>query len=171
MLEEEGKIDICYFDESGFSIASNIPYFWSPIGKTAIIKTIAAKRINLLGLLSKQGKLYTSIVDGKVNSDTVIKVFDEFVETLSKPTIVVLDNASFHKSKKFKANIARWANRGLTLFYLPPYSPQLNIIETLWRFMKYIWIEHTAYFSWDNLLQYIQKVCSNYGTSYFIDFN
>lgn len=92
MLEDEGKIDICYFDESGFSIASNIPYFWSPIGTTAIIKTMVAKRINLLGFLSKQGKLYTSIVDGKVNSDTVIKVFDEFVETLTKPTVVVLDN-------------------------------------------------------------------------------
>ena len=48
--------------------------------------------------------------------------------SLHKPTVVVLDNASFHKSKIFKANIAKWANRGLTLLYLPPYSPQLNII-------------------------------------------
>jgi len=171
MLEDEGKIDIYYFDESGFSIASNIPYFWSPIGTTSIIKTIVAKRINLLGFLSKKGKLYSSIVDGRVNSERVVEVFDTFVETMTKPTVVVLDNASFHKSKKFKANIARWANRGLTLLYLPAYSPQLNIIETLWRFMKYIWIEHTAYFSWDNLRQYIQKICSNYGKSYYIDFN
>lgn len=170
MLEDEGKIDIYYFDESGFAIASNIPYFWSPIGTTSVIKTVVTPRINLLGFLSKQGKLYSSIVDGRVNSDSVIEAFDNFVKNITKPTVVVLDNASFHKSKKFKSNIARWANMGLTLLYLPPYSPELNIIETLWRFMKYIWIEHSAYLSRDNLLKYIHKICSNYGKSYYINF-
>jgi len=36
--------------------------------------------------------------------------------------------------------------------------------------MKYIWIEYQAYFSLDNLKQYIQKICSNYGSSYYINF-
>lgn len=86
---------------------------------------------------------------------------------------MILDNASYHKSKKFKANLAKWSNRGLTLLYLPPYSPQLNIIEILWKFMKYYWIEYTAYLSYDNLLEYIKKIFDNYGTKYgqyFIDF-
>jgi transposase len=60
---------------------------------------------------------------------------------------------------------------GLTLCYLPPYSPQLNIIETLWRFMKYVWIEYSAYLSWENMMKYIQKVFDGYGTYYQIDFN
>jgi len=97
-------------------------------------------------------------------------MFDKFVKTLTKPTVVVLDNASFHKSKKFKANLTRWYKLGLTVFYLPPYSPQLNIIETLWRFMKYTWIEYKAYLSFDNLKQYIQKIFNNYGNKYLIDF-
>lgn len=171
MLEDEGKLDIYYFDESGFSIASNIPYLWSAINHTATLKTLTCKRINVLGFLSKKGKLYSCIADERVNSDKVIEVFDSFVETLEKPTIVVLDNASFHKSKKFQSNIARWSNRGLTLLYLPPYSPQLNIIETLWRFMKYTWIEYSAYLSWQNLLQYIQKIFDGYGTDYQIHFS
>ncbi len=88
--------------------------------------------------------------------------------------MVILDNASYHKSKKFKAEISKWSNRGLTLLYLPPYSPQLNIIEILWKFMKYYWIEHTAYLSYDNLLKYVKKIFNNYGTGedeYFINFN
>ena len=87
---------------------------------------------------------------------------------------MILDNASYHKSKKFKANLSKWSNRGLTLLYLPPYSPQLNTIEILWKFMKYYWIEYTAYLSYDNLLEYIKKVFANYGTKegqYFINFN
>ena len=75
------------------------------------------------------------------------------------------------KSKKFKSNIAQWANKGLTLCYLPPYSPQLNIIETLWRFMKYVWIEYSAFLSWNNLMKYILKIFDGYGKSYQIDFN
>ena len=87
---------------------------------------------------------------------------------------MILDNASYHKSKKFKANLSKWSNRGLTLMYLPPYSPQLNIIEILWKFMKYYWIEYTAYLSYDNLLEYVKKIFDNYRTKedqYFINFD
>lgn len=41
-----------------------------------------------------------------VKSETVIEVFDHFPKQLTKATVVVLDNASFHKSAKFKENIA-----------------------------------------------------------------
>ena len=128
----------------------------------------------MLGFLSRNGTLKSYIADGKVNSDKVTEVFDDFTLTLAKPTVVILDNASYHKSKKFKANLSKWSNRGLTLMYLPPYSPQLNIIEILWKFMKYYWIEYTAYLSYDNLLEYVKKIFDNYGTKedqYFINFN
>ena len=101
-------------------------------------------------------------------------MFDDFTLTLAKPTVVILDNASYHKSKKFNSHLSKWSNRGLTLLYLPPYSPQLNIIEILWKFMKYYWIEYTAYLSYDNLLKYVKKIFANYGTGkdeYFINFN
>ena len=173
-LESKGKIDIFRFDESGFSTTSNCPYLWSEVNNTAKVKTLSVKRINVLGFLSRNGTLKSYIADGKVNSDKVIEVFDDFTLTLVKPTVVILDNASYHKSKKFKANLSKWYNRGLTLMYLPPYSPQLNIIEILWKFMKYYWIEYTAYLSYDNLLEYVKKIFDNYGTKegqYFINFN
>ena len=128
------------------------------------------KRINVLGFLSKNGTLRSYIADGRVDSDKVIEVFDNFASSISKPTVVVLDNASYHKSKKFKANLYRWMNQGLTLLYLPPYSPQLNIIEILWRFMKYIWIEYKAYLSFDNYKEYIENIFEKYGEEFVINF-
>lgn len=169
-LESQNKIDIYYFDESGFSQTSNIPKLWTPISTTAIVKTFVTKRINVLGFLSKNGTLKSYIADGKVNSDKVIEVFDNFANSLAKPTIVVLDNASYHKSKKFKANLCRWMNQGLTLLYLPPYSPQLNIIEILWRFMKYVWIDYKAYLSFENLKEYIETIFEKYGDKFIINF-
>ena len=164
------KIDLYFFDESGFSTSSNIPYAWSPIKQTKVIKSFFAKRFNVLGFLSKQGDLKSFIKEETVTSDTVIEVFDEFSKSMTKPTTVVLDNASFHKSKKFKANISRWANMGLTLLYLPPYSPQLNPIEILWKFIKYYWIEMSAYGSYTAMKQYVTKMLREYGVERVIDF-
>ena len=91
ILEEENKIDIYYFDESGFSISSNLPYLWSEINNTTIVKTLTCKRINVLGFLSKKGKLKSFIAEGRVNSDKVVEVFNQFVDILEKPTIVILE--------------------------------------------------------------------------------
>src|SRR3989475_9299105 len=61
------------------------------------------------------------------------------------PTVVVMDNASIHTSEAFQEAIPKWEKKGLSIFYLPEYSPELNLIEILWRFMKYEWIEFWAY--------------------------
>ncbi|SMP86100.1 DDE superfamily endonuclease [Epsilonproteobacteria bacterium SCGC AD-308-O04] len=171
LLSQRGIIDLYFFDESGFSINSNIPYAWSPINKTMVIKSFHAKRFNILGFINKQGDLHSYLREKSVKSDTVVKVFDEFSKQLKKPTVVVLDNASFHTSKIFKENIAKWSNRGLTLLYLPPYSPELNIIEILWRFIKYHWIEMSAYQSYTNMKEYVQRILKEYGTKRVIDFS
>ena len=41
--------------------------------------------------------------------------------------------ASIHRSEKFNAKLGEWRQKRLRIFHLPPYSPHLNIIETLWR--------------------------------------
>lgn len=85
-------------------------------------------------------------------------------------TVVVLDNAPIHRSKAFEKKIAQWQQQKLKIFWLPTYSPQLNLIETLWRFMKYEWIEGEAYTSWKNLVEYVENVLINFGTKYTINF-
>ena len=171
LLSQRGAIDLYFFDESGFSINSNIPYCWSPVKKTMVIKSFHAKRFNVLGFINKQGDLHSYLSDKSVDSTKVIEVFDEFSKQLTKPTVVVLDNASVHTSQIFKENIAKWSNRGLTLLYLPPYSPELNIIEILWRFIKYHWIEMSAFQSYTNMRDYVQKILREYGTKRVIDFS
>jgi transposase len=59
--------------------------------------------------------------------------------------VVVLDNASIHKSEAVTAKMENWERRGLMLYFLPPYSPELNLIEILWRKIKYEWIHNSAH--------------------------
>ncbi len=48
----------------------------------------------------------------------------------------MIDNASTHTSNEFNDNIEAWKERGLTIYRIPPYSPELNVIEIIWRKIK-----------------------------------
>ncbi|MFR9590589.1 MAG: transposase, partial [Rikenellaceae bacterium] len=95
------------------------------------------KRLSVLGLMTPDCKLFSRIFEGSINSDSAITVMDEFCQTITKRTVVVIDNAPIHRSKKFMAKVEQWRELDLWIYFLPPYSPELNIIEILWRFMKY----------------------------------
>ena len=169
---ENGYGDLYFYDESGFSLDSNIPYRWSPKGEPAQIPANRFnKRINVLAFLNTKTKdLFHTMTTDRVNTDIVINLFDDFAKQLKKPTVVVLDNASVHTSKNFKACIVKWEKLGLHLLYLPPYSPELNHIEILWREMKYNWVNLNALDSFDNLKEHVSKLLNAFGGKYDINF-
>ena len=168
----KGWIDTYFFDESGFSLDSNIPYYWSPVGKPVKIPSSRfAKRINVLGFLNTQNNhLFHKITTTKVDTQVVIDFFDDFAKQIKKTTVVILDNASVHTSKLFKAKIDEWEELGLQLLYLPPYSPELNKIEILWKQMKYHHHKLEAYSTFDNLLKHVKNLLESYRVDYDIDF-
>lgn len=86
-----------------------------------------------------------------MTSEVVVACFDSFVESIIKQTIVVIDNASIHHSELFNSKIGDWEKKNLFLLYLPPYSPELNKIEILWKHIKYYWLSFDAYKNFDHL--------------------
>jgi len=130
-----------------------------------------SKNLNVQGFLNiNKSTLFASVTYDKVDSEVVIGHFNLFVDEILKPTVVVVDNASIHTSKKFQDMLPIWKKKELTVFYLPPYSPQLNPIEMVWKFMKYYWMELDAYKSVENMKKYIEKVVIEYGVNYEINF-
>ncbi len=55
----------------------------------------------------------------------------------AKRCVVVLDNYSPHHGKEIKGQMSALEAAGIELFYLPPYSPELNMIEPMWRHIKH----------------------------------
>ena len=109
-------------------------------------------------------------MQGYVDSEIVIACFDQFCTTINKKTIAIVDNASMHTSGEFKDKLGEWEENGLTVKYLPTYSPELNLIEIVWRFIKYNWLPLSAYLSFKNLKKELQKVLDGIGSEYRITF-
>lgn len=179
MLEElqrwdtQGEIDLYYFDEAGFSQVPSLPYAWSPIGQSLELPAYShSKRLNVLGFMNRQGKLIHHATTDKVTTDVVIEAFEKLIA--EKPTetitVVILDNARFHRSAKFKREGLEWLDHRVIVIYLPPYSPELNLIEILWRKIKYEWLPVSSYLSFEKLCNNVQHVLSRFGSEYRITF-
>jgi transposase len=131
-----------------------------------------SRRLNVLGFLSRAGKLVYHTATEPVTTETVIKAFDQFVAQKDPDAFatVVLDNASMHRSKAFKRKLLEWMSHRVHLIYLSAYSPELNLIEILWRQMKYSWLPLSAYLSFDRLCVEVRRLLSAYGTEYVINY-
>ena len=168
--EAAGEVGLYYFDESGFSLTPDVPYAWQAVGETIEIPSSRSKRLNVLGFCNKQQDFHATTVQGYVDSEIVIACFDQFCDTINKKTIVVVDNASMHTGSKFKGKLGEWEENGLIVKYLPTYSPELNLIEIVWRLIKYNWLPLSAYLSFKNLKSELQKVLDGIGSEYQINF-
>lgn len=164
-VTKDKTLNLYYFDESSFSLSPNIPYGWSPKNKTIELKASRSPSLKVLGFLGLDNQLRAYTTTGTINSIFLIEIFDDFLKQMPKnsTTIIILDNAPTHTSNLFQDNIEEWAEKGLILYFLPTYSPQLNRIEILWRFMKYHWIQIKDYASTLTLENYIHLVLANYG--------
>ena len=125
-----------------------------------------------MGFLSVTGKCMAHCQVGSVKSDHVIAAFDQLLHNYGgdKWCVVILDNASMHRSQAFQEACKRWQRKRIVAVYLPPYSPELNLIEILWRRIKYSWLPPSAHENFESLCSKVEEILSGYGEKYVINF-
>ena len=170
-LARAGQCELLFFDESGFSPNPPLQSGWTPIGQTRSVEPLShGERVNVLGALRHDGKLVWKTQQRPTVRDDVIGFFDELAaQAHAVPRIVVLDNASFHKGKPMEKRRRKWMAQGLFLYYLPPYSPELNRIEILWKQAKYFWRRFVS-LKGGELLNEIESLMKGFGTAFTINF-
>lgn len=165
-----GELTLCFFDESGFSPNPPLQSGWSPRGQTREYCPVSHRqRVNVLGCLHKGVRLVWETLSHTVAREDVIGFFDRLVEQIAQKTVVVLDNAAIHRGEPMRNKQMEWAKKGLHLLYLPPYSPEFNAIEILWKQAKYFWRRFLA-LSGDALQQEVEALMQGFGTEYTIAF-
>ena len=111
----------------------------------------------LVGLYNRPGRV-------------VVACINTFFPKVDKPTVIVVDQASIHTSDMIQSSLDEWRDRNIEIFALPSYSPHLNLIEILWRFMKYQWMEIDSYKDWQSLVNSVEKMLREFGKQYVINF-
>lgn len=168
---ELGEIDLFYGDESQVSEAGYVPYGWVFEDESVEIPAQKGKYINIWGLLSRDNRLIFNTAEKNIDSEFVWQRLDEPSLKIAKPTVIVLDNARIHTAHKIKERLEVWGKRGLYIFYLPSYSPHLNIIERLWKELKARWIAPTDYVSTENLFFAVWAALAAVGSDLGIKFS
>jgi transposase len=108
---------------------------WSETGLPRwICSNTGRNRLNISGAYNAINNELIFVEEPTVNEETTIRPPEKCIEKYPDKEIITiyLDNASYHKSKQVKKFISEHPQ--INLSYLPPYSPNLNLIERLWKF-------------------------------------
>jgi hypothetical protein len=166
---EKGEIELAYVDEAGFAAQPPNRYAWTKKKQTHAVTAERKQRLNVIGALFSSGGLAFAKLWKSVTGLHIFAFLMMIVESVSKPLVVILDNASIHTAKKLKPYWELLEEKGVRFYFLPPYSPELNRIEILWRKMKYDWLPFQS-FSPNELEQSIDNIGMEFGSKYMLTF-
>jgi transposase len=136
LLEEEtkGQRRVFFVDAAHFVMGAFLGLLWC-FERLFLKSSSGRKRYNVLGAYSVQGaELITLTNNAYINSETLVELLT-VIQRLhpDMPVTLVMDNARYQRCDKVMNKAKELA---IDLLFLPPYSPNLNLIERLWKFTK-----------------------------------
>ena len=136
LAAEEGA-SIFFEDEAGLRTDHHAGTTWSPVGQTpVVIKTGERKSISMVSAISPRGELRFRVQEGSMNADSFIDFLKALLSTAEGKVFLIVDGHPVHKSKKVREFAENEAGGRLKIFFLPPYSPDLNPEEWVWKNVK-----------------------------------
>ena len=129
--------EIFFADEAG--VRSNRHHSgttWAPQGQTPVVPATGKRfGLNLVSAVSPRGVLRFMVVDGSMTAVRFITFLKRLLHNQTQPIFVIVDRHSSHRAKVVQEFVAS-TNGRLELFFLPPYSPELNPDELVWNHLK-----------------------------------
>ncbi len=151
-----GEVVLIYVDEVHLHQDMEVGYTWSPVGESSWIPSSSpglSARLNYFGAYNFTDGTCFVWEDGKCNGDTTMN----FLQQLSlwrnethRQVVLIWDGASYHRSKKVRTQAEQL---GFQILPLPGYSPDLNPIEGLWKWLREEVTQHYCHQTLDELRQ------------------
>jgi len=131
---EAGTGHVFFVDAAHFVFGTFVCYLWS-FTRIFIRAASGRQRFNVLGAWNAMTRQLITVTNTTVvNTETMCELLRKIAALgLSGPITLVLDNARYQHNAVVQA-LAK--ELGITLLFLPSYSPNLNLIERLWKFTK-----------------------------------
>lgn len=138
-----------------------LAYGWIKKGEDNIVKSNTGRqRININGVLDSETNEVIVREDKSINAQSTIKLLEtvEVAYPLAVIIYVICDNAMYYRSKLVKEFLN---GSKIRLVFLPPYSPNLNLIERLWKFMKKKVLHNKYYEKYDDFREAVGDFFGN----------
>jgi transposase len=131
------KADIFWGDETGLYTTDVRGRGYAPQGKTPVVKQQGKKeKASMISAITNQGKIHWKIYAGSINSEKFLEFVKQLVKHKRKKVFLIVDNAKTHHSLILKEWLLK-NKKKIELYYLPPYSPDLNPDEHVNSDVKY----------------------------------
>lgn len=126
---------------------------WAPVAQQPEVPAPGKneKRVVYGGVDYKTGKLTYTLAGTKCGAAFLVFLMALVKRYVGKKIILVCDNGRFHHTKAVEAWLAAHRNQ-ITVYWLPPYSPSLNLIERLWGHLKRTVLANVLYENLDDLV-------------------
>ena len=109
---------------------------WAPRGKTPIVEASGQRYgMNMISAISPRGDMRFMTVEGRMNAGKFIEFLKRLLRNAKRPVFLIVDNHPSHRARKVFEFIRKSKGK-LRLFFLPPYSPELNPDELVWNHLK-----------------------------------
>lgn len=136
MYTKPSDVEVLFVDAAHPEHNTMAAYGWIRRGEKRELQTNSGRqRLNLHGAINAESHEITVIESEAVNKDSTIELLEILRQKYFYAPVlyIILDNARYHYSKEVKA----WLDgKNIKLVFLPPYSPNLNLIERFWKFFK-----------------------------------
>lgn len=159
-MAKNKKNDIRFLDECHFQQHGSRCRMWIPpeVKDPVLLHAPTRKSIALFGsVTANTGQIVTQM--SKIfNAETFLKFLKRILRTKKrgKKIVIVLDNAKYHHAIMLKSWLKK-NRKKLSLMFLPPYSPELNHIERVWKITRKL-CTHNDYFpTLEKLMTVVQK--------------
>jgi transposase len=131
------KADIYFGDAAHIRSDHHAGRTWGKKGETPIVLSTGRRHgMSMISAITSRGHLRFMIIEeGSVNADAFIEFIKRLLVGSKRKIFLIVDGGSAHRAKKTKAFVES-LNGKLRLFFLPPYSPDRNPDELVWKHVK-----------------------------------
>jgi transposase len=135
-LAKQKKALIFFGDEAGVRSDHHAGTTWGVKGKTPVVSSTGSRfGLNLISAVSAQGEFRFMTVKGRVGATHFIDFIKRLLHNVPRVVFLIVDGHPAHKAKVVKRFVESLKDR-FRLFFLPPYSPELNPDERVWNDLK-----------------------------------
>jgi transposase len=147
---------IFFADEASVRTNYHAGTTWAPVGQTPVVSGSGRTRsISMVSAVSPRGELHFQVYEEGIRKEEFLEFCQMLTEDIGRPVFLILDNSQVHRSKILK-EYAKQSNGMLTVFFLPPYSPDLNPDEWVWKNVKHDNLGRASVKSESELAQFAQ---------------